>query len=302
MHRKIIPLLAAAVLLASAAHAQVAVPGMEPGAPRYTIQPERGYNGATITPDNPAALQWGGPSRVVAGYLKDDADMLGTADDGKGYLLGFRGVWERLGLGLEQLRVVKNGGAFEDDSSVQLSVRVFDFLSLGVGKERAHHDSVGSFTQIDETDYGLSLRLARVFYVGYAKGTHDYSASGVFTPDSRDVTQYGVALRTEGAWRWLLSYDRMKKEYFAVGGSPGMDSKTSTIQLLTANWLLGIAQSQVADLGFTLETKTRYLDLGWVPEKAAWSYTARISSAERVSGVITQNTGHDVALMIGYRF
>ena len=293
---------AALLLFAGSASAQVAVPELTPAAPRYFFSDGLGITSATVTPDNPAALQWGMPSRAAFGVFKlheVDPTTPGSEQDASGRFLGLRGVGERWAGGIETISADRSPITFKESAtSGQLSFQILQGLALGVGLDRGKTDNGTATSTLKGTTYGLSVNVQKVFYLGYAMGSEDLDSGGATA--SRDTTMVGVGVRTEGSVRWHLAWDEVQKDDF-VGGitGKGFDMTTLTVQAGLGNLLLGGQRVKVAPKVGGGNTKVTVVDVGWAPDKGL-TLTARLSRAETEGAGVVVNKADLRAVNLAY--
>lgn len=300
----VVPVLLVAVLLvAGLAQAQVAAPDLTPAAPRFVQFDVQGFNGATITPDNPAALQWGGPTRFAIGTLQEDEEAAPAPTQSyKGNYGGLRWVSDRWAFGLEHLSVKhETTSDKESASSGHLSFQVLEGLALGAGLDRTKVDSGTNSRNTEANTFGLSVNLKKVFFLGYAIGRDKFEDNSGVSGD-RDTTLIGIAIRTEGTWRWHLAWDQLDKDNFDNFGGSGFDAKTLTVQLGAGNWLLGAQQITLDAKGNAIEVKANVVDFGWAPEKGGLTVTARLTDGDLSSGGMVVQTNKGRSITIGYLF
>ncbi len=274
-------------ILVGTAHAQVATTDLVPAAPTFYHAKATGTNGANITPDNPAALAWGTPSRVAAGALKakDTDNTTGLSRDASGQFYGVRAVGQTFGFAAEQLKVDdKNAGTNLDKSNdVQLSLAVGSWLALGIGAGKITSDpTAGSGNDISRQEAGISLKLGPLFYVGAGMYKDKVNASALPGIElSRNATLVGIALRTEGPVQWYLAYDSIQLDSFVNLGNPfgGFDTSRFAAQVHAGWFLLGAQSTQVKVLGSNPPTiKSTLVDIGIAPMMGL-SVTARYQKA-----------------------
>jgi hypothetical protein len=281
MQRRLIPFLAALVLLGTVAQAQVAAPELTPAAFHNVLVGLLGNSGATITPDNPAALQWSGTSLVAVGAINQ---TYSAGAKYQGYFAGYRGVGERLAFGIEGVtndQTPDTGSNSETSSSAHLSLRLSQGLALGAGVDKGDTTPNQS---ISGKTLGVSAVLGKTLYFGAAVGR---DKEGGAAPGERSSRMLGVAWRPMGAWRWHLAYDHIAKGD-STGALPGFTSNTLTIQTLAGNWLLGLSRARI-ELPLIPATATvSSLDVGWVPDKGGFSVTVRLIGADTGIGTTTR--------------
>lgn len=269
------------------AHAQVAVP---------TLNPISSFSG--IGPiSNPAAQQWGAPSRVVVGATSgtSESDDGTTTDDFdiSGTRIGARVVGETLALGgeVKSAEITGDIGVFDVESvrssaDFAISGLIGDFLALGIGlqsQQETFEATVGSTTFADETTtqsmpvFGASLKIGDSIFLGGAAGmekivfednldsTNDYDGE-------RQVVRYGAGFRSsEGAFRAEYYVD-IREPISVTIGTVDVDIEESvttvaSVEVVFANILLGVilANSEVDSGGDVLEISSTTASIGWVP-------------------------------------
>jgi len=293
MKRLVWPLLfAAALLFATTAQAQVATTDLLPSAPRYLASFLPLFNGASVTPDNPAALQWGGPSRIVAGTMRLSEGA--PASDYSGQYLGGRAVGERWAAALEHTSTSGPGNE-ETTTSVSLSTALGP-LAIGYGYE-GYEEKLAS-DQFTEHTLGGSWRIGDSFYVGFGLGSSDYSDSTGTTTADRSTSMYGLALRTEGDTRWYFAYDVVDKDDFTNGVDFGFVASKASLQVGFGSFVVGVSSLNLDIKVNTNELNATYFDLGWVPEKMGWTIALQVYDAEITGG--SPEKGSNVT--VGYLF
>lgn len=299
--------LLAAVLAAGVAHAQVAVPELAPAAPRYYDAGTLGFNSATLTADNPAALQWGMPSRVAFGLIElEEQTTAGTTrtSEFSGNYVGGRGVWEGWALGAEHLAVDEDapGEGEETATSVHLAFRVLDALALGAGVDQAEASSGTASNEIDSTTFGAAVNVDDQFYVGYALSQDTFEDSAGTSAD-RDASMLGFGVRIESDWRWHFAYDVLDKDPFDDPNPfGGFEATTLTGQVLAGELLVGVQRVEVDDADGGDAFEATVFDVGWVPESGL-TLTGRLADGETTAGAGGVQRTHDhLSVSVGYLF
>jgi hypothetical protein len=279
-------LLAAALIavLAVPAAAQVAAPDLVPAAYRTHFFMFPGYDSATITPDNPAALQWSNTLVAVGVINQHFENPLGSPLPAHGTFGGARLVWSRVAIGGEYVDLQNRGGnRYERIHNEHLALKLSDWLSLGVAHDFTHVSTFPStFIETTSTLYGVSLRLGGVLYIGAAKGGDRYRNDGG-QEARRGARMYGIALHTEGDWRWHVAYDVISRDDFYSGGTLlGWDLTTRnyTVQTIAHGLLVGLGYNVPSQPTFFTYAPTETLDLGWVPAKDGLTVSLRASKSE----------------------
>jgi hypothetical protein len=307
-----VAILAVLIGLMSAAHAfaQVAATDLVPAAPVFIHPDATAFNGTNITPDNPAALAWGGTPRIAVGKLKGSVkDNLGVSPttDIEGTFGGFRFVGDTFGIAAESssvdLKTTPNVNA-DKSSDVQLSLAFGNGLALGIGA--GHSKGETTSDDISMKEAGVSLRLGSIFYVGVGARQDENRPVGktsVYTglPVSakRHVTMGGVAIRTEGDVRYYLALEtiRAKSFDFTADGGPtegGFDLNRISAQGVWYSFLLGatFGDLDVKDYGGGKPSvKLKTFDIGFAPIHDSLSLTLR-----RQETNVTDNNPSDVTV------
>jgi len=272
-----------ALLLAAAANwaqAQVAVPELVPAGVRI-FNSRFQIMGSTISfinpmlsivPENPAALQWGSPSRIGAGALKGDMSDVGDGDSStyKGSFAGFRWIKQRVALAADSMHydvhLANSGGTLTDlarqRQSVALSFSLPQSLAWGLGsRSLKYEETKPSSSSIDSSgwNFGLSWRIGQILFIGAGVG-HD-NASLVLPPAppagfvgdaQRDYRMAGLGLRGNGSVVWHLEADSIHHDAFVDGSGkphlPGYDLALYVAEVQFGNWLFGYSQHAIKDL------------------------------------------------------
>ena len=208
------------------AQAQVALPRIMPGAPRILNTRFPIEVGNTITPENPAALQWGGPSRFGGGEILGVSSHAVTELEGdiSGRFVGFRLVGESIALAGDttDVSLESNFGFPVDKSATTLAVsfRFPDSYAYGystTSSEQSGSDISGTLSvEFEKKLFGISLRMTDDWYIGAATGTEEAT---LIQPSSnqileRDVFMSGIGFRSTGAVIWRMEFSMNKYEAF----------------------------------------------------------------------------------------
>lgn len=200
------------------AQAQVALPRIIPGAPRIlnTRFPIEVSN--SIVPENPAALQWGGPSRIGGGAIVGVSSHAVPQLEGdiSGQFAGFRLVGESIALAGEMTEIsLESDFGFPVEKSattLAVSFRFPDSYAWGystTSSEMSVFDLVETTTvEFDKTLIGISLRLSDEWYIGAAAGTEEAILALPSPNDNlkRDIIMSGIGFRHIGSVIWHLEF------------------------------------------------------------------------------------------------
>ena len=127
VHGLLGPLLALVlvVMLAPMAQAQVAVPGFTSGAPRVLMPGGIIPSRATFTTPNPAAMQWGAPSRAGIGQIDGTREnkINDSTSDITGVYGGLRYVADKGSIAVESTRLESTSSNYDfSESSTELGL------------------------------------------------------------------------------------------------------------------------------------------------------------------------------------
>lgn len=304
----------AMILIAGIAQAQVATTDFAPGGPIFIHPFGTGFNGATITPFNPAAIAWSQNSFVGAGSLSGElidfqTPVTTTAYDGT--FFGARIVGETFGIGLEQQVIEDDTGQTADDNTnVQVSFNLGGFLALGLGFETIESDA--SQSTLDRQQAGVSLKLGEIFYLGAGIYKDTTEITGLTGSFDRNVSLMGAAIRTEGDWSWYLGYDVIDLDNFDLGGglqASGGKITRATVQLLAGPVLLGITRGDIVTTGNTggpSDIECTIFDLGYTPAEGLTLslrlQTVELFDATDPTAPSPENEVETTSAMISWRF
>jgi hypothetical protein len=278
------------------AQAQVAVPELAPAAvrllnTRFPVGPTQITPispMSNIVPENPAALQWGSPSRIGGGVLQGDMSDLGdgTSNHYRGKFAGLRWVKQRVALAADTLdysvQLTNLSGVVTDvehkKQSVALSFSLPESLAWGVGSRSLTFDDKNGVTpsRIDSSGWnlGLSWRIGQILFLGAGLG-HDTASlvippPAIFVGDAeRDYHMEGIGLRGTGAVQWHLEADSFHTETFVDSNGnphlPGYDMTLYTAEVQIGAWLFGYAKHALSDLKGTNHVNGYTVDFGLAP-------------------------------------
>jgi len=269
-------------LLTGVAHAQVAVPSFNPGA-----------QGGTAT--NPAAQQWGAPSRVVAGMTQGTnvvTPAVGTDDfefDINGNFLAARGVGESWAIGAEGSSQTFESTApdgFDVSGSVgtteiAISGLIGDYLAIGIGQQSSSYVVDDDYTEEATLPLiGVSLRIAETIFLGAAGGNETLSwdpdlPNGLEFEESRQVVRYGAGFRTgDDTSGFRVEYNVETRQPITVEIAPNVEvdiaesvSNTASLEFKVANIMVGgtVRNTEADESGDVVNRTTTDISIGWVP-------------------------------------
>ncbi len=239
------------VVITPAAWAQVALPRFIPGAPttyngRFPIAPH-----TSVVPQNPAALQWGYPSRFVVGSMEGSVSHGDVTQEGttSGQFFGFRFAGETVALALDQVDY-----ALESDfnlpvdksaTAVAFSFRAPESYAYGLSVRSAEmsiSEPGNSYTlETDNRVLGISIRLSDAWYVGLARGSEDVTRTFPAPAEdyTRDISMMGLGFRSLGGIIWHFEVSTIEKTELEDGlGNVLFGHKLNQAILESAFWNL----------------------------------------------------------------
>jgi hypothetical protein len=260
-----------------AASAQVAVAPLSPISPIINGNP--GQLSAGFVPLNPAAQQWGTPSRFGVGAFRGETDVIkqGTYDyDGK--LAGLRLVGMTFGFSAEQLSIAgTDPNTLEDftqsQSNAGLSVRLFAPIAIGVGYGKQDLDA-GTITQtVTTTTLGGSLRIGEIIYLGVAGGEDTRDSKDTSIPnsstDDRNFYLYGIGIRRGGPFSFHVEWYASDRDAYNLGKIKTSDltSQTGVLEIGFWSFVFGgrVAKVDLERNGNRYKTDAAIYDFAWAP-------------------------------------
>lgn len=208
------------------AQAQVALPRIIPGAPRILNTRFPLEVGNSIVPENPAVLQWGGPSRFGGGEIQGVSSHAVTQLEGdiSGRFAGFRLVGEIIAIAGETTDVsLESNYGFPVEKSattLALSFRWPESYAYGfstTSSELSVTDFSGTTSaEFEKKLFGISLRMSDDWYIGAATGTEEgtFSLPSPSQNQKRDVFMSGIGFRYTGSVIWHMEFSMTKYDEF----------------------------------------------------------------------------------------
>ena len=250
--------------IATVAWGQIAAPSIVPG---------------TLSSENPAAIKWGAPSRLGAAAVSQrDVDNPGNhATAYAGASGGFRLVGETLALGAEGLHLEdqeSNLHDVRDSSSAALALQTGNSIAWGLGYNTFKQTLNTVKTNSREPDFGISLRLGEVWFVGGTVGRESLSHKDALLPAAdfygeRDVLRAGLGFRRGGTVLVHVEAFAINKPDFDTktqGKFGGEDTSGGTLEFTFWSFLLGGSTRHTQmhhALTDTIDHTTG--DVGWAP-------------------------------------
>lgn len=314
--------LAVLIFFQPGVQAQVAAPSLIPG----------------FTSDNPAALQWSGPSRIGGAYFKSESTATDIASgvevgsgESKGALAGLALVGETtsLGMAVADFKISDSSGNTLEISSAaaNIALQLGDSAALGGALEKGSASFQGTISGLgagtgefesDITLGGVSIRLLDIFYLGYAYGTESQQQTLEFPAFPLSVTgdlerilrRYGVALFSRAGTKWHLEisekFNEFAQDTVTFISSNELKETRIELEVQPGALLLGVNSVKTVETDKSVspatssETNSKSVTLGWVPD-SGWSLILVASKSENDDGT-TVDEGESFAVFLGYLF
>ncbi len=200
-------LLAALVLPALAAHAQVAVPRIVPAAP-FVGDPREGPPTVSFLTANPAAMQWGAPSRIGGGTVQAEIQLTkpitGPVVDISGTYGGLRLVGETFSFAVQAINLSTDSPPLLewDVAEGGFGIMIGESWAVGLGVRRATRTDPTLTLELDSTELGVSWMFDENVFFGLSVGRDTVTSTPGVGESSRNVLKYGVGYRDGGAAQW----------------------------------------------------------------------------------------------------
>lgn len=262
-------------LVAATAQAQVAVSELVPSAPRI-IDPTQLIPSASFVTPNPAAMQWGAPSRwgggVISGDRQQTAPTAGGVTDYGGIYAGARFVGDTLTVGGYLIEYSDDTNAFNLDADWNVlaggvAFQSGDRVAFGLSTERADNTAGGASQDFNTINLGISFMATSKIFLGLALGTEDIDAAG--ESGDRSVQKYGVGYRSGGqAQTHLEAYIIDREDNPQFGSSVYSDSveKVIVAEAVIGSFLLGASYAIISQDRNGQEISVITFDVGWAPK------------------------------------
>ncbi|MCH7477370.1 MAG: hypothetical protein IIA14_04635 [SAR324 cluster bacterium] len=287
-------LLGLLLLGARSVPAQVAVSRLVPAAPSLG-DPLESIPTASFVPENPAAMQWGPPTRWGAGSfsaertqtlpLPEDPAIPAQPVEYGGQYVGGRNVEEDFSYAGEFLQFADETNRFLvadwDVLSAGVAFKSGETITFGASLERAGTTNRGNSLNFNSTTLGFSVKLSKNIYGGAALGTEKISSSACFCSDeNRSVQKFGLAFFTGRTVKWHLEGYQIVKD-----AAPNSRDEFSSVitdgvvaEILMGPVLIGLSGTSTEKEEAQKTVRTAALDLGWVP-KRGWSLILHAEAA-----------------------
>jgi len=260
------------------APAQVAVSTLVPVSPNITGTPDT-LSAGFVTP-NPAAMQWGAPSRFGLGYGEGEVEPdAGDQTDFNTKFGGGRLVGMRFSASAEGVSVRDGEGPLDfaaDVTTAALGVRLFSPLVAGALYSTAKNRDGLVESDVTSWSVGGSYRFGEWLFVGGSYGEDSLKVTDSTDPletvefdDKRPVLMYGAGIRVGGKFRVHLEVYGVDRDAYEFEGSQFGDSET-TAGVAEVGWGPIVAGVRVISVnantfGLDSKTQTQIYDVAWAP-------------------------------------
>lgn len=313
--RPLARLLSLSILLLAAgatAQAQVAVPSLVPTQPRIGDPVVDVPTASFVTP-NPAAMQWGSPSKWGFGQIKSSRQQTspttGSTVEFSGLYLGFRKVDKSLSLAAELLELSDDTNAvLEADWSVLNGAVAFqsgDSIAFGVGADRTSTSNNANSLEYNALNLGMSFEVKTNMFIGFAIGTEDIHSS-FDGDDTRGVQKLGFGYRKGGT----------ANTHFEIYAVEKAEGDNLAAEFTDVSELVGVAEFNISDLllaaSYATTERKRIeqegtivtVDLGWAPKNGLTVVFHQEQTTTKITtvGFESETDTDTTAISVGYQF
>lgn len=302
-------------------NAQVAVPNLAPGAPQLGNAFLFDISTYSFAPDNPAAMQWGSPSRAGGGWIEGSSNVsdpaIGKSDVVRGQYTGLRWVGEDISIAGEKSLLdvtFPTNSIKEDHHSFAFAFETNNNLAIGISSTsgRKDFDLLGTNSSLKVTNrtLGFSWKTGENLFLGaaYGKDYAEISTAGVATVEAkRPYAMYGMGLRGGGGMIWHMEVTQIVKHSYldTVGNhvAEGYGYKLSQGTLTFGFWNMifgGSVYQLKADQATGPTVKGTVLDGGWAPP-IGLTITGRWESNKMTNSTFA-NEERIISTIVTYQF
>ncbi|MCZ6843727.1 MAG: hypothetical protein O7G32_12955 [SAR324 cluster bacterium] len=246
--RKLIGMLFAATLLfACNAQAQVAVPKLAPLAPQ--INSNEFAPRAFFVTLNPAAMQWGTPSRLGGGTFKGEIKNIspGTIQTTffDGNYGGLRLVGENVSFAAQTISLKVDPPTIQERKSqaAAIAFQIGQEWAFGLSGTSAERTLPALTLESDTVDLGLSWRVNESFFMGLSLGRQTRTNPGAGS-SSRGVAKAGIAYRDGGDVQWHFEVFGIFRDEVSVTAPgpfvPGVQTTGLTAEINILGFLISL--------------------------------------------------------------
>ena len=303
---------AAGMCTVTVANAQVAVPPLNPAMPDIAAPP--GQVQAGFVTLNPAATQWGAPSRVGLGIVQAETGGEGQKTvDFEGRYVGLRLVGEIFSVAAEAIEITSQNRKAQkldiETANAALAGQVTKFLAVGGGYSREITTDDSSEADEQKTTVGISFRWAEMFFVGAARGTEELdfkvTSTGSKFDAKRDLTMVGAGVRLGGAVLVHAEYYVINRDPYKISGIEfnEKESQVGVLELGALNFVLGyrLTNTTITDAGVETKLTVQSADLAWAPEEG-FTVGIHVEDAEQKDDAGNITTTDVTAITITFQF
>lgn len=302
----------AALILAGPATAgwsQVAAPELASGLPRLYNSAYLDLSTITLIPDNPAALQLSGKSKVSASSLSGSSESAtnGSSVSYSGSGFGITYVAKTISMGLEkQAHQVAYSSVTFDESGTNFALAMLPakWLTFGIGYKLATFDAGGSENLVESATYGVTLRMGSSFLMGFALSQDDFEQATFSQEGERTGLMFGIGVLTGKKSQWHIELSYIDKgDFVSLAGVNYFGGYTRTmllIELVNNGILYGLSSFSLAYPSVDQTTSGFTLDFGLI-QKGGLTLLLR---SESITTTVPTGSNSDaiIALQIGTKF
>ncbi|MDH4247649.1 MAG: hypothetical protein OEW39_07525 [Deltaproteobacteria bacterium] len=303
--------LAALLLAATAAQAQVAGPTLVPAAPRI-LDPSAMVPNTSFTAENPAAMMWGLRQRFGGGQIttvdKDVTVTPNTDTKYSGNFAGFEKITKEVAIGLEMVKL--NSGNTPADAisvtNVALAAKLFQDTSMGFAINHASYKSGTANEVINSPIMGVGFQKGG-FAVGLAVGSDEWrSIDTANTPNEvdyvRPLRMMGVGYYQEGKGLNLhIEGNRITRANY--GPLTGTDNFMDTVvaEVNYSNIHVGYSLSVLHDDAGLGNSKFNVIDVGYA-RLDGFAILYHLEKGFRSQSSVDQNEYNTSAISLALHF
>lgn len=309
----------------------MAIPRLVPASPNIS-DPNSNAPTSSFVPANPAAIQWGMPTRWGIGQIMatrgetvpppDTTEGIDNTKEFGGLYVGGRSFSKKFSVAGELMELSDDPKEFplEADWDVLRAGVAFlsgDSVTFGAGMDRVSNIQGYNPVDYDTTILGITFQLSQTYYLGLAMGTEKISHASIGESD-RAVRKYGIAY-SKGQGKSHIEYYIIEKtapEEFSDQADSFSDVKTNGVvaETILGKFYIGAGASLTnKDLAGVTLTQLSF-DVGWAAKRGLSLLYHRESTATHIeydewnfniNDVVTQTTEYNTvaqAVTLVYSF
>ena len=295
--------LAAMLLAAAAAQAQVAGPTLVPAAPRI-LDPQAWTPNSSFTAENPAAMMWAPHQRFGGGQISSsDTDVTVVPNQELKYTgnyAGFEKITKEVAIGLEMVRLNSSAVPADEIAATNgaLATTIFPDTSMGFAMNHSKYTSGTNTDIINSPMMGVSY-IKGGFVLGFAFGSDEVRSfnNTIETDYVRPIRMFGLGFYRDSGFLLHIEANRISRSAF--GPIPGSDSSLDSfvVEGNVANIHVGYTLSVMRDnAGFDRST-FNIIDIGYAKMDgfAVLYHLEKGTRSQTAGGVSTETDTYDTS-------